>query len=680
MTIRNLQGVVPLLLAGMASALACYEEAGEFLKLGMQVANHNAWSALAISGNGGMKGAREIVVRKENDAYVAEDRYSLSYSQPELSPTQDVKLIFAKNEGGHTSWAVLLPMNACKGMSNKGTPMNYEILDIRQKMLWALGSTHSFGYHGSTRGSFEANLISGPVPEPSIGENTVVDLRMPNVTVETSPPATDLNNPYICGVFDLNEYVDSSQKLQAVKIEPVLNPDTEKYCHHMLLIVCDSAPDGFAHNKVIKECMGMPEGCYSVKYPWAVGSLPLEFPENVGMPFGMGKRWLVIQFHYYMNPVVSGVKDNSGIRIHFAKTLRPVNAGMAFLNGGANEDSRDPLPAGKSVVVANMTVPAQCTNKWDSDVTVLSSIYHGHLVGMYFDISVRRNNEYVGSLRYENGYDFQHQSLQESPTKTIKKGDELHLHCQYDTSTKTSPVKFGDFTDTEMCVAFFAYYPAQPVEDFSYQTLQPSRVGLYSSSCLSAGTGEYSSHSSCIQVYMEDVVQWLGFGSNAGFGAEQLCVPATFSQYANQVPFACPTCWQDNSCTKAALIQHGTEMCGYNCRETLGLSLYPDTSDTTPNVKETVYCGDEGVNFVPVVVHPPQCQHRGILDSQAARDIITSLQAPSPQAPSPQAPSPMPSPLPTSNADVDGVPSLQSGSFSTAFFLAIVLGLHFLDK
>jgi len=43
----------------------------------------------------------------------------------------------------------------------------------------------------------------------------------------------------------------------------------------------------------------------------------------------------------------------------------------------------------------------------------------------------------------------------------LKKGDELIFSCTYDTSSRTSPTTFGDFTQTEMCWSAFMYYPAQ---------------------------------------------------------------------------------------------------------------------------------------------------------------------------------------------------------------------------
>ncbi|OLQ05279.1 hypothetical protein AK812_SmicGene11537 [Symbiodinium microadriaticum] len=45
--------------------------------------------------------------------------------------------------------------------------------------------------------------------------------------------------------------------------------------------------------------------------------------------------------------------------------------------------------------------------------------------------------------------------------KKIRRGDDLVLRCAYDTSGKTTPTSFGDFTQTEMCWSAFIYYPAQ---------------------------------------------------------------------------------------------------------------------------------------------------------------------------------------------------------------------------
>ena len=81
--------------------------------------------------------------------------------------------------------------------------------------------------------------------------------------------------------------------------------------------------------------------------------------------------------------------------------------------------------------------------------------------GKRLAIHVTRNGEYVGEMRREKRYDFNHQSLEGSSVKTLKRGDELTLTCSYDTSGQSGPTNFGDYTQDEMCLAYFLHYPAQ---------------------------------------------------------------------------------------------------------------------------------------------------------------------------------------------------------------------------
>ena len=67
---------------------------------------------------------------------------------------------------------------------------------------------------------------------------------------------------------------------------------------------------------------------------WAVGSDGVTFPHDVGIPIGEGKRWLVLQSHYYNPHMDEGVYDSSGLRAYLAKELRPIDAGiMSFAAG-----------------------------------------------------------------------------------------------------------------------------------------------------------------------------------------------------------------------------------------------------------------------------------------------------------------------------------------------------------
>ena len=130
------------------------------------------WTALGINGNGGMKGATFIVVRRDDDGtWIAEDRFAEDYAMPALDERQDVKLLFAEQESGQTAWGVAIPMSSCDADGN-----DYDILDKNQAMLWAVGNDHSFGYHAK-RGQYAANLLQAPNERVNTGSLNY-DLRL----------------------------------------------------------------------------------------------------------------------------------------------------------------------------------------------------------------------------------------------------------------------------------------------------------------------------------------------------------------------------------------------------------------------------------------------------------------------------------------------------------------------
>ena len=437
---------------------------GDFLKLGLQAENHSGWSALAIGGNGGMKGAQQFVVRQVDGEWKAEERYSADYVTPELQETQEVRLIFAGESQGHTSWGVLIPSRSCQPGER------YAVEDVGMFMHWALGHAQEFGYHKS-RGQFHTNLVSGPpAPPPDMSSLPSVMVTMPDVPVVLGEGGSDAQNPYLCGIFDLAEVLpaglNASAKHHAAKFAPILDPQSRQYVHHMILYECSdqaAVDNNFTHNQVISNCERMVRGCQNSKWPWAVGGEDLVLPDNVGVPIGDGARWYALQMHYYNPNTVAGVRDSSGVQLTLASSLRTHDAATYGLVGGVSPMHRQPLTQGVAdLAIDSHVLPAQCTNAWDvEEINILGVMHHAHLVGKKLTIHVTRNGEYLGEMRREKAYDFNHQSMEGSSVKKLKRGDELTLTCSYDTSGRTQPTAFGDFTQDEMCLAYFLHYPAQ---------------------------------------------------------------------------------------------------------------------------------------------------------------------------------------------------------------------------
>eukprot|EP00931_Biecheleriopsis_adriatica_P115438 TRINITY_DN91222_c0_g1_i1.p1 TRINITY_DN91222_c0_g1~~TRINITY_DN91222_c0_g1_i1.p1 ORF type:complete len:710 (-),score=132.45 TRINITY_DN91222_c0_g1_i1:108-1991(-) len=591
----------------------------------MHVANHAGWSALALAGNGGMKGAQQIVVRKVDGNFVAEDRYSEAYSQPTLSDEQDVSLIFATEEGGSVTWSVMLPVDSCKS-AVANFSRNYPIQNVSRWMHWALGSDHNFAYHSTSRGQFHANLISGPSEKPSFDNLLEVDIRMPNASVVLGEGGTDATNPYVCGIFDLEKMLPSSRSIDdkhhVVKFAPYLNADSEKYVHHMILYAC---PDGqgisYEHGQIVPECESMPTGCYEMKWPWAVGSQDVIFPAGVGMPFGEGKRWLALQMHYYNPRLDPDVKDSSGVRLIFADTPGSQDAGVMQFNGGTSPRMRSPLPAGEKELKLSWTTPSECTEMWRSDINVLGTVHHSHLLGSYMTLEVMNGGEWKGLLRNENRYDFNHQSLEEGGIKMLKRGDAIRMTCVYDTTQKTEPTTFGDLTQQEMCYAAALYYPVQDMNSPTYREVSQFEELGYRGACQAPGSGAYSEVSACEMLWMTDIYYLFTGKASGAFAVSATTACNQYYQMIEEAsPGICPC--KDGSCTDEIMTPAGKAYCTGLCAQA-GLSLYPNMSKATMASK--TFCGWKDVWYEAPDVKAPACLKKGDLSSSAAETLVAKV-------------------------------------------------------
>ncbi|CAB9522351.1 DBH-like monooxygenase protein 1 [Seminavis robusta] len=540
------------------------------------------WTALALAGNGGMKGASQVVVRQENGEWIAEDRHSRDYVTPSLDASQDVKLLFANQTScGETSWGVLIPMNSCDDD-------DYPIEDISVFMHWAFGDGHTFGFHGSRRGQFHANLMRAPKDVPSTDGLPYLDILMPDVPVVVGEGGSDPTNPYICSFFDIsqlpksntNEELGPGSKVHVTRFSPVLDEDSKQFVHHMIFI--------------IPECESMPSGCSIMKWPWAVGSEDIIFPEDVGLPFGGEQTMLVLQMHYYNPNLVEDIRDSSGVRVYFTTELRPEEAGVIALNGGTGPWQRPSVPAGQSDYALDpMVIPSSCTNyNWREPITVLGVIHHMHLAGLNMDINVERDGRSLGPLRHEKFYDFNHQSLEESPLGKLDPGDQLVMNCHYDTTGVTEDISFGDLTQQEMCYAIMMVYPVQDVDDYSY-----TPVAFNTEQCFTAGTGAFANVSACTENYMESVPTFFDFRNNVedDFGAFDMCNSDWYeSLLLPYLPASCPDCYKNSNCTAEEVAIHAqTVVCPNQCNM-MGASVYPNVSQTEAYASGVWGCSENG--------------------------------------------------------------------------------------
>mmetsp|Transcript_84360 Transcript_84360/g.145849 ORF Transcript_84360/g.145849 Transcript_84360/m.145849 type:complete len:232 (-) Transcript_84360:88-783(-) len=142
---------------------------------------------------------------------------------------------------------------------------------------------------------------------------------------------------------------------------------------------------------------------------------------------------------------------------------------MLEINGGTSPHRRPSLEPGQdNLVLPTMVIPKEVTETMPNDLNILAVVHHGHLIGKSFKMEVTNGGNYVGMLRHEKMYDFNHQSFEEPSLKMLRKGDDLTFECTYDTSARTEKTEFGDSTQNEMCWGALLYYPAMPVAECQY--------------------------------------------------------------------------------------------------------------------------------------------------------------------------------------------------------------------
>lgn len=595
----------------------------------------DGWTALGPAGNGGMKGASQIVVRKdENDEWIAEDRYSMEYTAPSLDEQQDVQLLFAHRDDmtGETAWGVTIPQDSCD------QPFDYPIEDHETFMIWAMGSTHDFNFHGANRGQFTANIMGLPPSESDMNEYDYIDLVMPNVSMVREEEGEDPTNAFICSYFDLdalgqNKGFTSDDKIHMVGYEPVKSEGNEKYLHHMTLFSCpgnfDQELDNshLYHQKVVPGCTNMPPGCEEFIGGWAVGNFNTAYPPNVGVPIGEGNRFLLLQIHYYNPDLTEGVYDSSGIRTYLTKELRPVDAGIMSFAVGVKTGQHPPLPGGqKDTTMETLYVEPDCTMGWSEPLNVFSVQHHSHFLGKHQKITVERDGVNLGSMRTEHVFDYNHQGGVEPNNKvrTLLPGDRLAVNCHFDTTSvpENSTVQIGEESNKEMCFPTLLYYPKQEMSTFAYVPLAYSKLYVNDMEWCSQPSLDEDFESKCAEKLYTDVPGFSQYFDRIGyegpsFDYPTLCNGGGLSEgIRSKLPDICPDngCVESQNCSEEELREWAEGVCSFNCGK-IGLSLYPDMSRTEPFNTANMGCTNSFFD-APSLAEPAACQAQGNLSQR----------------------------------------------------------------
>ena len=130
-------------------------------------------------------------------------------------------------------------------------------------------------------------------------------------------------------------------------MELILNEATKAHVHHMLVFRCESNDSNWFQTRLNNPhvCWTAQDNdsapCYEVLWGWAHGVAPFVLPENIGFRMGPSAaafRYIEIQMHYDNPDSISGMVDNSGLRMYYTPELRQYDAGVIIMGKVARFD------------------------------------------------------------------------------------------------------------------------------------------------------------------------------------------------------------------------------------------------------------------------------------------------------------------------------------------------------
>nr|XP_027199073.1 dopamine beta-hydroxylase-like [Dermatophagoides pteronyssinus] len=290
-----------------------------------------------------------------------------------------------------------------------------------------------------------------------------LDFLVDNVTIP------NVETTYWCTLIKLPETF--KQRIHIVQYEAIINEQNKDIVHHMELFHCEvdakkKLPpwNGLCHDSNMPELL---EQCKRVTAAWAYGAGPMIYPENVGLPVG-GENYslyAMIEVHYNNPEMKAGSVDNSGIRIHYTKRLRPIESGI--LEIGLEYIDKNSIPPNTLMESRGYCV-SECTRVGlpPNGITIFASQLHTHLTGVGTWTEHVRGGIQLPDLNRDNHYSPHFQEIRKLPNGGVHvyPGDALINVCRYDTRKRTRMTFGGYGISDEMCVNYLHYYPRSNLE------------------------------------------------------------------------------------------------------------------------------------------------------------------------------------------------------------------------
>jgi hypothetical protein len=258
-----------------------------------------------------------------------------------------------------------------------------------------------------------------------------------------------VSDTYRCFAFQ----VPFTPPEQAVAWAPII--DDSRVVHHWIL---------YGHRTNVR-----PVGCGDTGrvflMGWAPGGKNGIMPPDVGLELPDPGTWLTLEVHYNNSARHADARDRSGVSICTTETPRPKEAGVITLGSIGIV-----IPPGATSHPVVSDVPGALTQILPETLHVLWTSPHMHTNGTTFRTDITRAGR-TTPLVEVTAWDFANQQAfaKDPETTTIQAGDGLKTTCTYRNPT-TSPIRFGEKTENEMCFNFVVAYPITRVANRQWVT------------------------------------------------------------------------------------------------------------------------------------------------------------------------------------------------------------------
>ncbi|XP_033223528.1 MOXD1 homolog 2 [Belonocnema kinseyi] len=384
---------------------------------------------------------------------------------PQMDSSQDYHLQLGYENKTHTVLRFSRQYDTCD-------PRDLKITNDTMQVVWQYNADEPVSAagvlpaHGAVRGSRPLYLVQRDAQPKRSSRNHENDAKLQvwNVLNHQVRLPTEQDTLFWCRILKMPNI---HRKNHVVRYEPVIQPGSQEYLHHMTLYECrGNQTELEAATRTTGEVCFQPDQptikCSTIAATWSLGSEGFNYPPEAGYaldPHG-GPRYYMLET-LYANPRRDAfINDNSGLRLLYTDRLRIHDAGI--LSIGIDPNWRHIIPPGQPEVVSEGHCIAECTGQTvpNNGINMFAVIMHTHELGRKVRLRQIRAGEELSPIAADANYDPKYQEYRrlQRPAK-VYPGDHLIAECTYSSESRAGITLGGMGMREENCLVSALYYP-----------------------------------------------------------------------------------------------------------------------------------------------------------------------------------------------------------------------------